>query len=231
MFWKKTALILTALMLALSFTACFGKVVVEGNEGSHTVSYNRKTYIADAFYCADADRHFLGKADSGADVYSIGSYEPPEYILIEGYDNSDCFIAEGSKVPTSGVVTKALIDPSIRGNNSKYLSTADELSMLEELSKTTGELQKFLVDNYYTDGNAFYYVYDNSDVSCSDNFGGYIAYTDGKWIFASPKTAEFEWGENNAMTVTAVVIEDKKLIDKMCGTDLTKYIEYDSPNK
>lgn len=228
---KKPILFLTALIAALSLTACFDKVVVDGDENSLTVIYNGHTYTSDCFYCAGEDRHFLGKAKSGADVYSIGSFEPPKYILIEGYDNSDSFIAEVSEVPTSGVVTKAIIDPSIRGYNPKYLSTADELSMLEELSKTTGELQKFLVDNYYTDGNAFYYVYDNSDVSCSDNFGGYIAYTDGKWIFASPETAEFEWGENNAMNVTAVVIEDKELIDKMCGTDLTKYIEYDSPSE
>lgn len=208
------------------FTSC-SELNLIGNEHSvEGIEYNDIFYTGDNFYYADSDLKKLGKADNGATVYAIGASDSPEYILIVGRDNSSCFIASDSFVPVSGTVTKALVDPSIRGDNSKQLCTEEELDILEELSKVSGDPQQFTIDNYFTDGNAFYYVYNNSGVSCEENYGGYVAYTDGKWIFASPEIGEYEWGEVNSVKVTGIVIEDEALIEKMCKTDLTKHIEY-----
>ncbi|MBQ8961790.1 MAG: hypothetical protein IJ071_11355 [Ruminococcus sp.] len=216
-------------LAALTGTAvlCSCGTVIQGNENSYTVVYDGVTFYSQTFYCADSDRERLGKAESGADVLSVGGFDPPRYLLVEGSDNSGCFIADGESVPTSGQVTKALIDPGVRADNSKELSKKEELDMLEELSGLTGEPRTFTIDNYFTDGNSFYYVYDDSGVSCEENWGGYVAYAQGEWIYISPDPDRtYDWGEGNSVTVTAIAIKDQDLIQRMCSTDLTKYIEY-----
>lgn len=226
LYLKKTAFLLFTLTLLMLCASCSNVIVVDGDENSSSIKYNGNVYESQYFYNADADRILLGWAENGADVYAIGSHNPPKYILIEGSDNSGCFILSGNKVPTSGTVTKVLIDSSVRGDNSKYLSTDYELEMLEKITHITGESEEFTIHNYFTDGNAFYYVYDNSDVSCNDNYGGYIAYTNGKWVFSAPGNSK-EWGNNNTVTITAVVIEDNELIDEMCRTSLAENIDFD----
>lgn len=224
---KKTIFFLLSIMLITSLASCsFSKKIdINGNENTEIINYNGIRYNSKYFDCADDDRTLIGHIENGANVYSIGNADPPEFIQIVGRDNSGCFIKEGSKIPTSGTITKALIDPSLRGNNTKYLSDDHELSMLEKITQLTGEPQKFSLDNYYTEGNAFYYVYNNSNVSYNENYGGYIAYKDGNWIYSAPGS-EREPGENNAVTITGIVIEDDELIDEMCKTDLVKYIKY-----
>lgn len=218
---------IAVILCAAALCSCTGKVIVTGTENSECVVYNGVTYVGSVFYNADSDRKKLGKAETGATVYAVGNSSPPSFLLLEGYDNSGCYIASRASVPTSGKVTKALVDPGVRRDNSKYLSEEAELEVLEELSQIDGELRQFTVDNYYTDGNSFYYVYNNSGVSCEENWGGYVAYTEGKWIFVSPEKGSFdEWGDKNSVKVTAVTIEDNDLIKRMCKTDLTKYIEY-----
>ena len=225
---KRTKILLTlsSVLTFLILTSC-SDLDIDGNENGESIKYNGVLYNSGYFYNADSDRVKLGKAQNGADVYSIGNTDPPNYILIVGSDNSGCFFAPGASVPTSGTITKALIDPGVRGNNSRVMSTNDELEILDELAHIDGELKQFTVDNYYTDGNSFYYVYNNSDVSCEENWGGYVAYTEGQWIFLSPDKGSIdERGEVNSVKVSAVVISDKDLIARMCKTDLTKYIEY-----
>ena len=216
-----------ALLTGYCLLSSCGKAVISGNENSYSVEYNGVTYDSAVFYNADSDRKRIGKAENGAYVYSVGDFDPPKYLLVEGSDNSGCFIAQGETVPTSGTVTKALIDPGVRSDNSKWLSKKEDLDMLEEISSLTGELETFTIDNYFTDGNSFYYVYDDSKVSCEENWGGYIAYAQGNWIYISPESnCTYDWGEANSVTVTAIAIKDKDLIERMCSSDLTKYIEY-----
>ena len=224
---NKAFFLILNIMLITSFVSCsFSKKIdINGNENTEIINYNGITYNSEYFDCADDDRTLIGHIENGANVYSIGNADPPKFIQIVGSDNSGSFIKEGSKVPTSGTITKALIDPSLRGDNSKYLSSDNELSMLEKITQLTGEPQKFTLDNYYTNGNAFYYVYNNSNVSCNENYGGYIAYKEGNWIYSAPKS-EMERGENNTVTITGIVIDDDELIDEMCKTDLVKYIKY-----
>lgn len=199
---------------------------INGDENCEFIRYNGAEYRYACFYCADDDRKYIGRANNGAAVYTVGPYEPPKFILVEGIDNSGCFSAQDAKVPTSGKVTKVLVDPGVRGDNSKYLSSEAELAVISKLSKVTGEAHEFEVHNYYTDGNAFYYVYDDSNVSCSENYGGYIALIDGKWIYSSPQERKkFKRIKDNTYKISGVVIEDEELISAFKKTDLVKYIE------
>lgn len=202
------------------------KIELNGNEDTDIVFYNGTEYLSGLFYCADDDRRIIGRIDHGARVYTVGSDTSPQYLLIVGRDNSDTFIAEGASVPTSGKITKILIDPGIRSDNSQYLSSADEIAVIDEITNLSGEFQTFRVDNYYTNGNAFYYVYNNSNVSCNENYGGYIAFTEGKWIYAPPENRPVWTGECNGVTIEALVIDDEEIIEKMCRTDMVKYIDY-----
>ena len=218
---------LFTVICVLCFSACSKKLDLQGNENSDFVYYHGAEYHSELFFCTDDDLKLMGHIENGAYVYSVGTAAPPEFIEIVGSDNSGVFIRNGSKVPVSGTVTEVLIDPSVRGDNSKYLSQPEELSVLSELTKISGTVQKFTVHNYFTDGNAFYYVYDNSHVSCTENYGGYIAYTNGVWVFASPESVEeWEWGDGNTVTISGIIIEDEALIAKMCQTDIVKYISY-----
>ena len=207
------------------FSSCTPVIDVNGNENSEVISYNGNEYRYEAFYFDDDELKLIGYIDNmfGAYVYSVGS---DDYIKIVGNDNSGFFIKNGSKVPVSGTVTKVLIDPSYRGSESKRLVSDDELAMINELVNLSGDTQTFYVDNYYTDGNSFYYVYNNSNVTCEDNYGGYIAFTDGTWIYAAPENKPVRTGEVNAVTINAIIIDDEKLIEKICKTDLIKYIDY-----
>ncbi len=218
---KKSDVIFLMTICCICLTSCSKLLNISGNENSDYVKCDGILYNGAGFYVVD-DLRLIGHIKDGADVYAVGNDKPPQFIIIHGSDNSGCFAAEGAYIPTSGRITKALIDPEIRGSNTRYLSTADELAMLEKITNLTGEPQEFLVDNYYTDGNAFYYVYNDSNVTCSDNYGGYIAYTDGKWIYSAPGES-IERKEHNAVLITGIVIEDEELINEMCGSVLTNY--------
>lgn len=222
---KKSAVIILMIICCICLTSCLRILNITGNENSEIIEYNGITYNWEIFYAADDDLKLLGHIKDGADVYTVVNDEPQQFIVICGRDNSGCFVAEGAYIPTSGRITKALIDPKIRGSNTRYLSTADELAMLEKITNLTGEPQEFLVDNYYTDGNAFYYIYNDTNVTCYDNYGGYIAYTDGKWIYSAPGESK-EWQEHNTVLISGIVIEDEDLINEICESSLGEYIDY-----
>lgn len=221
---KKSAVIFLMIICCICLTSCLRILNITGNENSEIIEYNGITYNWKIFYAADDDLRLIGHIKNGADVYAVGNDKLPQFIIIHGSDNSGCFAAEGAYIPTSGRITKALIDPAIRGINSQYLSTDDELAMLEKITNLTGEPQEFLVDNSGTDGNAFYYVYNDSNVTCLDNYGGYIAYTDGKWIYSAPGES-IERKEHNTVLITGIVIEDEELINEIRESSLGKYIE------
>lgn len=221
---KKSAVIFLMIICCICLTSCLRILNITGNENSDYIKYNGILYNGAGFYAADDDLRLIGHIKNGADVYAVGNDKLPQFIIIHGSDNSGCFAAEGAYIPTSGRITKALIDPVTRGTNSQYLSTADELAMLEKITNLTGEPQEFLVDNYGTDGNAFYYVYNDSNLTCSENYGGYVAYTDGKWIYSAPGES-IERKEHNTVLITGIVIEDEELINEIRESSLGKYIE------
>ena len=194
-----------------------------GHENMETIEYNGELYKAKDFYCFDDDRVFLGYADNGAKVYTVGDKSDPIYLMIVGEDNTGCYIKEGCSVPISGAITKVLIDPGIREINTQALSKEEELKVAAEITKITGETREYTVDNYYTNGNSFYYVFNGSNVSSEENYGGYIACVNGTWIYSAPDN-KIEWKENNTVIVSAVVIDNPDLVGRMCKTALAKRI-------
>ena len=159
-------------------------------------------------------------------VYTVGNRNDPVYIVIDGSDNTGCYIKEGFSVPTSGTVTKVLVDPYVRGSNKKVVSKQEELNIVAELAAIEGEVQEFTVENYYTEGNAFYYVYDGSNVSTYQNYGGYIAYVNGCWIYSAPgMKIQIDQRVSNTAVVEAVIIKDPELLTGICKTDLVKWIK------
>ncbi|MBP0964356.1 MAG: hypothetical protein J5999_03575 [Oscillospiraceae bacterium] len=218
---KKSAVIFLMVICCICLTSCSKLLDISGNENSDYIKYNGILYNGAGFYAVD-DLRLIGHIKDGADVYAVGNDQPPQFIIICGSDNSGCFAVEDAYIPTSGRITRALIEPATIGTDSQYLSTDDELAMLAKITNLTGEPQEFLVDNYYTEGNEFYYVYNDSNVTCSDNYGGYVAYTDGKWIYSAPGES-IERKEHNTVLITGIVIEDEELINEMCGSVLTNY--------
>jgi hypothetical protein len=222
---KKLSIFLLLVTCFTSLTSCSDKINLSGNENTEAISYNGVWYPQEDFYCAEDDMIELGRVDGGGIAYGIGLEDIPKYIFIYGYDNSRCFIAEGCSVPTSGKITKVLVDPAIRGDKSKYLSTDDELAVVQDLVNLSGEEQTYAVDNYYSNGNSFYYVYNDSNVSCKANYGGYVAYTHGTWIYAPPENSTTHTDDApNSVTIDAIAIEDEDLIDRICQTDIAKDI-------
>ena len=100
------------------------------------------------------------------------------------------------------------------------------MNIVAELAAIEGEVQEFTVENYYTEGNAFYYVYDGSNVSTYQNYGGYIAYVNGCWIYSAPgMKIQIDQRVSNTAVVEAVIIKDPELLTGICKTDLVKWIK------
>ena len=47
-----------------------------------------------------------------------------------------------------------------------------------------------------------------------------------KWIYAPAKNKPIWTGEVNSVTIEAIIIDDEDIIEKMCSTDMVKYIDY-----
>lgn len=207
-------------------TSCGKLSGLVGNENAvEGITYNGKSYKSCVIYCAESDKLFLGYADNGASVYCVGNKKDPVYLIIDGSDNTIAYVKEGETVPTSGIITKILIDPMVRGKNKYVLAKQEELDLIAQLTGISGEVQEFTVENIYTDGNEFYYVYNESNVSVYENYGGYIAFVNGNWIYSAPGSKK-EQKENNTFIVAGIVIEDSDLITKILKTDLVKHIEH-----
>ena len=224
---KRCILSIMAILSLFCFISC-SKLPelpgLTGNDNAWKITYNGVAYTGKDFFCADEDKQLLGRADNGARVYAIGNTDDPIYMVIEGNDNTGCYIKEGYSVPTSGTVTKVLVDPAVRSKNTCVLAAQEELDMVSELTGYRGETQEFSIDNVYIQGNRFYYVYDGSNVATTENYGGYIAYINGTWIYAAPGN-KLEQKENNAAIVEAVILDDAALINKICQTNLVAFIE------
>lgn len=225
---KRYILILFTIILSFCLASCSKLSELTGNENYiEGIKYKGVDYIGTSFFCAAEDKLYLGRADNGASVYAIGDKKDPVYIVIDGSDNTSCYIQDGFSVPTSGTITKVLVDPYVRSNNKNVVSKEDELNIVAELTAIGGEVHEFTVDNYFTNGNSFYYVYDGSNVSNYQNYGGYVAYVNGSWIYSAPgMKIELDQRISNTAVMEAVIIEDAELINNICKTDLVKWIKH-----
>ena len=129
-----------------------------------------------------------------------------------------------------GTVTKVLIDPGVRAINNRVITWKTAIERVMEITRLTGEESEYTIENIYTQGENFYFAYNDCVVTDANNLGGYVAFIDGDWIYASPenyramlKTVNRQ--EGNMGTVYAVKISDEKLIEWLEKSILVSYIE------
>ena len=129
-----------------------------------------------------------------------------------------------------GTVTKVLIDPGVRAINNRVITWKTAIERVMEITRLTGEESEYTIENIYTQGENFYFAYNDCVVTDANNLGGYVAFIDGDWIYASPenyramlKTVNRQ--EGNMGTVYAVKISDEKLIAWLEKSILVSYIE------
>ena len=209
--------------------------VINGIPGEHAAEgfrYNGKYYGSSYFMVADEDRIHVGYAkETRGKVYFIGSRISPDYIVIVGSDNTSNYAADGCVPESSGTVTKVLVDPGIRAKNNKVIIKKSDIETLLAITRTVGEERDYAINNIYTQGNDFYFAYNDCVVAKGpDNLGGYIALVDGEWIYASPENYKamldnVDYREGNMGTVRAIRISDEKMIDWLEKSIVTRYIE------
>lgn len=208
--------------------------VIDNIPGENAVEgfrYNGTFYRPSYFMVADADRIHVGYAkETRGKVYFIGSRTSPDYIAIVGSDNTTHYAAEGCVPDTSGTVTKVLVDPGIRAANNRAITRKQDIDKLLGITSLQGEEKEYTIENIYTQGDTFYFAYNDCVVVAADNLGGYIALVDGDWIYTSPENYRamlntMNQRESNAGTVKGVRIEDEKMIEWLEKSVVTSFIE------
>lgn len=229
----KKSLIITLVIILIPVTAIIlyniRSPIMEGipTERAEVFDYNGRHYESEGYFAADDDMIFKGRSEiDGSSVYFLEDTDTPNYILIVGSDNSRHYLADGVSIDTSGEITKILIDPGIRATNNRVLTSKEDIEKVRILTAISGEEKKYFIKNYFTQGNSFYYEYNNCPVSVSENLGGYVALTEGEWIYVSPENyrKNRESKGNNSVIVTGVKITDSELIRWLKKSDLAKYI-------
>lgn len=204
---------------------------IPGENAVEGFRYNGINYRNSYFMVADADRIHVGYAkETKGKVYFIGSRTSPDYIAIVGSDNTTHYAAEGCAPDHSGTVTKVLIDPGIRKTNKLVITWKSDIDKLLAITNLQGEEKEYTIENIYTQGNDFYFAYNDCVVVTSDNLGGYIAIVDGDWIYVSPENyrtmlSAVNHRESNAGIAKGVRIEDKKTVEWLEKSVVTSFIE------
>lgn len=234
---KKQSIIRIAVIVAIAVLVVWKLVTMPKimddiyGETAEFMRYNGKDYKSSYFMVADADRIHVGYAkETLGKVYFIGSRTSPDFIAIVGSDNTTHYAAEGCVPDYSGTVTKVLIDPGIRDTNNRVITWKSDIERVLEITSFTGEESEYSIDNIYTQGNSFFFAYNDCVVTDANNLGGYVALVDGEWIYASPENYRtmlntVDHREGNMGVVRAIKITDEKLIDWLEKSILTSFIE------
>ena len=229
----RIAVIVSIVVLVIGKIITMPKIL-DGIPGENAVEgfrYNGINYRNSYFMVADADRIHVGYAkETQGQVYFIGSRTSPDYIAIVGSDNTTHYAAEGCTPDTAGTVTKVLVDPGIRATNNRVITRRQDIDRLLEIIRLQGEEKEYSIENIYTQGNMFYFAYNDCVVVTSDNLGGYIAIVDGDWIYVSPENyrtmlSAVNHRESNAGLAKGVRIEDKKTVEWLEKSVVTSFIE------
>lgn len=229
----RIAVIVSIVVLVIGKIITMPKIL-DGIPGENAVEgfrYNGINYRNSYFMVADADRIHVGYAkETKGKVYFIGSRTSPDYIAIVGSDNTTHYAADGCVPDTSGTVTKVLVDPGIRAANNRAITRKQDIDKLLGITSLQGEEKEYTIENIYTQGNTFYFAYNDCVVVAADNLGGYIALVDGDWIYTSPENYRamlntMNQRESNAGTVKGVRIEDEKMIEWLEKSVVTSFIE------
>ena len=201
--------------------------ISEIGHSSEGFIYNGIHFQRCYFYSADSDLIKLGRTNDGSDiVYSVERRESPNLISIVGSDNTYTYRSELYNIPNEGQVTRVFVDPQYRGRNDNILISQDDISMVCRITKTHGDLAQYHINNYYTDGNSIYFAYENCPVTVKENLAGYIAKSDGKWIFVSPEELNKSVHDNaNPADLLGTEITDADILNWFNNSSLVKYIE------
>ena len=235
---KKQSVIRIAVIAAIVGVAVWKLITIPpviddipGENAAEGFRYNGIDYHNSYFMVADADRIHVGYAkETRGKVYFIGNRTSPDYIAIVGSDNTTHYAAEGCVPDTSGTVTKVLVDPGIRAANNCAITRKQDIDKILGITSLQGEEKEYTIENIYTQGNTFYFAYNDCVVVAADNLGGYIALVDGDWIYTSPENYRamlntMNQRESNAGTVKGVRIEDEKMIEWLEKSAVTSFIE------
>lgn len=197
---------------------------------SKSFNYNNIHYSSSVYFVAEDDLKYMGTTEEKiSDVYFIGNSESPDYIFVSGDDNFTCYKADYASIETSGNITKVLIDPTYGSILNPSLSSKEEIDMIYNLVNIQGEEKEYFIENYYTQGNSFYYAYNNCPVASNNSFGGYIASIGNEWIYVNPenfKNSNYSDNQNeHSLTVKGIAIKDKSLLDKILKSKLIESVE------
>ncbi len=187
---------------------------------------NREYFITDF-----SEFEYIGRESDKKDndLYVIKENDIP--VLLISYanydDNTRYYINPTYTIPVSGKITKIYIDPCGGSQNQKTIYSPEDIDFVERITKLDDTEKLYNIDNFYTCGNEFYLAFNNCPASTNKNIGGYIAYTDGKYIYFSPKNRSNMLinHENNSCEGYGIEITDKELLKWLPDSILTDYIE------
>jgi len=237
---KKKLLIIGCALLPILFIAIYIIIweiqhpIIEnvfcGQEGAE---YDGYLLDRDYFFITDLNEfEYIGRESNHEynHIYVAKENNVPVLLMAVERDNTYYYIHPNYKIPTSGEITKVYVEPISQVQSEKTLHSSKDIKMIKRLISLDGDEKLYNIDNFSTCGNRFYLTYNNCPVSIQDNIGGYIAYTEGKYIFANPNNIENMTDDENgaschAVTISGIEITDKELLKWLPDSILTDYIE------
>lgn len=202
------------------------------NELTYTESslkYNNIEAEYCAFFTDFNDAVYIGRAeDRITDIYITSDGSMPNLFTLVGNDNTECYKRTDYEIPTSGEITKIFIDPAVRSSNENIIYNSHDISMVKQLTALDCEESLYHIDNYYVNGNLFYFAYNDCPVSIIDNLGGYIAYINGKWIYVNPeniRNGSYYNYPSNSVDLLGIEITDSDIIEWLESSSVSEYIE------
>ena len=184
--------------------------------------YDGRRYLFEPFYRRRDKREQIGKTEDGDPVYIFDG--STDFLEVQGSDNSATFIAEGCSIPVSGQVTGILVDPGLRGGRNIYLDAEKDLALLEELTALVGEPEPRTID--VNRGNDLFILYDDCNMSCPENFSGFLTAVEGGWLYVPSQFHEdLLWLEDfSAAKVHGILITDPGLNKRLTASSFTEGI-------
>lgn len=219
-------------LFVMIFTTGCGDKVVDGIPCEHNVEgfyYNDKNYFCESgLFIADVDKKYMGKSEECySSVYFVGDENNPDIVIVAGSDNTRAYKEENYNINTDGKITKVLIDPNYRDPNPTILYKDEDIDMVNKLISITGETEKYEMNNYYTQGNDFYFEYDDCLVATRETKGGYIAKINNKWIFVNVENLNKITRQDIneiSFSIEGVEIHDADIISWIEKSDISKGI-------
>ena len=176
--------------------------------------YKNKYYVPSyCFYGCENAKKRIATDNQGYPIYVYGDKNNPIFIEVSGFGNSLQFIEYGKEVPTSGEITGIYIQRYI--GNKNIIKSEDEIKTLKNLTFMKEKEEFFTIEPYETHCK-FYYLYNNSAVTCYENLGGLIVVRDDKVIYINEENwHEAETIDANYYKVKGIKIKDKEIAKKL----------------